>query len=139
MARFRQFLSFACIGAAAFVVDVAVLHAAMHFGGLNFYAGRAVSWLSAATFTWYLNRRLTFREAATDSAAAQWLKFLVANSLGGALNYAIYAACIATSPVARAWPVLAVGAGSIGGLFVNFVLSSRFVFQRAKPDRPSAR
>ncbi len=56
-----QFLRFAVIGTAAFVVDTAVLYCAL-WAGLGLYSGRAVSYLVAATFTWYGNRRITFCE-----------------------------------------------------------------------------
>ena len=129
-----EFFRFALIGTAAFVVDATTLYAALWFG-LGFYAGRVVSYLVAATFTWYGNRRITFvhsRAEGAGPAAAEWLKFLVANLGGGAVNYAIYAALIASFAIVRAYPVLGVAAGSLAGLAVNFTLS-KFVVFRARP------
>jgi putative flippase GtrA len=126
-----QFLRFAVIGTAAFVVDASTLYAALWFG-LGLYAGRVVSYLVAATFTWYGNRRITFvhsRAEGVGPAAAEWLKFLVANLGGGAVNYAIYAALIASFAMVRAYPVLGVAAGSLAGLVVNFTLSKFVVFR----------
>lgn len=125
----REFLSFAAIGAAAFGVDALLLYVALQAGG-GFYASRLLSWTAAATFTWYLNRRLTFRSASDAPALRQWLRFLSANGVGGAVNYGVYAIAIAVSAVAREWPVLAVAAGSVAGLALNFALSRRYVFQR---------
>jgi putative flippase GtrA len=124
----REFLAFAAIGAAAFFVDAGVLQALLGLG-FGFYLGRLASWLCAATFTWYLNRRLTFRGATGSPRLRQWLAFLAANSVGGAVNYSVYATCIVLSDTARRWPVLAVGAGSAAGLALNFVLSRRLVFR----------
>jgi putative flippase GtrA len=126
-----QFLRFAVIGTAAFVVDASTLYAALWFG-LGLYAGRVVSYLVAATFTWYGNRRITFVRSHAEGvgpAAAEWLKFLVANLGGGAVNYAIYAALIASFAMVRAYPVLGVAAGSLAGLVVNFTLSKFVVFR----------
>jgi putative flippase GtrA len=125
----REFLTFAAIGAAAFGVDALLLHALMDVGA-GFYLGRLGSWTGAASFTWFLNRRLTFRGAATEPPLRQWLRFLSANAVGGAVNYAVYALAIAVSALAREFPVLAVGAGSAAGLMLNFSLSRRYVFQR---------
>lgn len=127
----REFASFAAIGAAAFFIDAGTLHVAL-FAGAGFYVGRLISWTVAASFTWYLNRRFTFGSAEAQPPLRQWLRFLAANSLGGAVNYATYAALVATSPTARSWPVLAVGAGSAAGLALNFFLSRYLVFRSGR-------
>jgi putative flippase GtrA len=131
----RQFGSFGLIGAVALFVDTALLYGAMGLLGMDGYSGRALSWLGAATFTWYLNRRFTFGSAPGVPMALQWLRFLAANSVGGLINYGVYAALVATSPTVREWLVLGVAAGSLSGLVANFFLSRRFVFSRSKPDR----
>lgn len=124
----RQFGSFGLIGTAALAVDTGLLYFALRVLGLGFYSGRLMSWLGAATFTWYFNRRYTFRSDPGVPPVTQWLRFLGANSLGGLLNYGVYAALIASSALVREWPVLAVAAGSLSGLVVNFALSKRYVF-----------
>jgi putative flippase GtrA len=126
----REFLTFATIGAAAFGVDALLLYGLMDLGA-GFYLGRLGSWTSAASFTWFLNRRLTFRGAARDAPLRQWLRFLSANAVGGAVNYGVYALAILGSGLAREYPVLAVGAGSAAGLVLNFSLSRRYVFNRS--------
>lgn len=119
---------FAAIGAAAFVVDAMLLYAFLDVGA-GFYLGRLLSWAGAATFTWYLNRRLTFRSATVEPPLRQWGRFLSTNAVGGAVNYGVYVLAIAGVEVAREHPVLAVAAGSGAGLLLNFTLSRRFVFQ----------
>jgi putative flippase GtrA len=125
----RQFLTFAAIGAAAFGVDALLLYGLIDVGA-GYYLGRLGSWTGAATFTWYLNRRLNFRGATAELPLRQWLRFLSANAVGGAVNYGVYALAIAGSALAREFPVLAVGAGSAAGLVLNFGLSLRYVFHR---------
>jgi putative flippase GtrA len=123
----KQFLSFALIGAAGFVVDTAILYSILAFGDF-YYLGRAFSFLGAATFTWYLNRVFTFRDRAPD-LLQQWWRFLVANSGGGLVNYLIYCLLIFTFQMVKDYPVLGVGIGALMGLIINFTLSRRFVFQ----------
>jgi putative flippase GtrA len=125
-----EFMRFGAVGTAAFVVDTIVLYLAL-WAGLGFYAGRVVSYLAAATFTWYGNRRITFETHArgASAAAVEWLKFLLTNLVGGAVNYAVYAALVGHSDFVRAYPVLGVAAGSIAGLSVNFTLSKSLVFR----------
>jgi putative flippase GtrA len=60
----------------------------------------------------------------------EWLRYLGAMSLGGAVNYGSYAACIAASASCARVPALGVAIGSIAGLALNFLVSKHFVFRR---------
>ena len=128
----RQFLSFGVVGTIGFVVDAGVLTLVLATTGLGFYWGRLISFLAAATVTWALNRRFTFGGAEKRGRLGQWARFVLVNSGGGLVNYAVYAALIAASAFARNWPVLAVAAGSIAGLLVNFTASKWLVFKPAR-------
>lgn len=123
----RQFPRFALVGAAGFVVDTTALYAALALGA-GLYVGRLISYLAAATATWALNRHYTFRESRTDRPALEWIRFLAANSVGGAVNYGTYAAMVTLLPFVAAHPWLGVAAGSFAGLIVNFTLSRKLVF-----------
>ena len=125
---FRQFLWFGAVGVAGFVVDVAVLYGSLWVLGLGYLSARLVSFLAAATFTWYLNRSLTFADCDRSGPRRQLVRFLAVNSLGGAVNYSVYAiAMIGFS--GDAWrPLLAVAIGSLSGLALNFFGSRRLVF-----------
>ncbi|MBS7791867.1 GtrA family protein [Roseococcus sp. SDR] len=128
-AMIEQFLRFGVVGTVGFVVDSAVLLGMMALG-LGPYAGRVISYLAAASTTFALNRAWTFRAARRDApVAAQWGRFVLLNLAGFAANYGTYAALIAGVPLVAANPVLGVAAGSLAGMFINFGLSRRFVFQ----------
>lgn len=124
----KQFISFAAIGALAFVVDTATLSVAIKFG-IGPYLGRGLSWLTAVTFTWYLNRIWTFRAFSYGARAlSQWLRFVFANSVGGALNLLAFGVAFANFAAVRDAPWLGVALGSVVGLLANFLLSKRLVF-----------
>lgn len=123
----KRFISFALIGTAALPVDFGVLYLAMSLG-TGPYLGRLCSYLIAATTTWSLNRRFTFREVRSSNKVNEWGRFLAANAAGGLLNYGVYAALIAGSSLVAAWPFLGVAAGSLAGLSLNFTLSRGVVF-----------
>jgi putative flippase GtrA len=131
-----QFVRFAAVGVAGLVVDTAVLYGALALGA-GLYSGRVISYIAAATTTWALNRRFTFASHESESKFAQWAKFLAANSVGGLVNYSVYAALITASPLIATLPVIAVCAGSIAGLAVNFTLSRKFVFRHRDAQRAS--
>ena len=118
----QQLGLFTLVGAAGFVVDASVL---LLLGalGLNIYLARVLSWLAAATFTWWLNRALTFKDRGTR-LLRQWLMFLAANAGGGLINIGFSSLLIA----AHMPPVLALACGSLAGLSWNFLASRRFVF-----------
>ncbi len=123
-----QILRFGVVGTVGFCVDAAVLTALLALG-LDLFGGRAASFAVAVTTTWYLNRRFTF--ASTDRAAGrQWARFAAVNLLGGALNYAVYAALVITSPLVAAYPILGVAAGALAGMVSNFTLSKTLVFRQ---------
>jgi putative flippase GtrA len=123
-----QFLRFAIVGAAGFVVDAGCLYLVVHELGGGLYVGRLVSYLTAASFTWALNRRYTFGSRGADKLTREWLKFLAANAAGGLINYGVYAVLVSASEIVSTWPVIGVAAGSLAGLIANFFLSRRFVF-----------
>lgn len=119
---------FAAIGTAAFAVDALTLQLLLPVAGLH--AGRVLSWTTAASFTWYLNRRFTFSGAEDAPPSSQWLQYLSANAIGGLANYGTYAALVEFLTTVRQHPTLGVAAGSIAGLTLNFWLSRRLMVRR---------
>jgi len=124
-----QFGKFGMVGVVGFGVDVAVLYLLMNATDLGPYVSRVLSFLSASSTTWALNRNFTFRGQHDGSLWRQWAKFVATNSVGGALNYSTYAALIAYSPLVAAHLVLGVAAGSIAGMFFNFTAAKKLVFK----------
>ncbi|WP_137124330.1 GtrA family protein [Roseomonas sp. HF4] len=126
----QEFLRFGVVGTVGFVTDTAVLYGALALGA-GLYLGRAISYVSAATVTWALNRAWTFRGRGAGPVHRQWALFVVVNLVGFALNYGTYALLVTFVPLVAAHPVLGVAAGSVTGMFTNFALSRRLVFRKA--------
>lgn len=124
-----EFSRFLVIGTIGFVVDAGTLKLLVAFAHIDLYSGRLVSYLTAATGNWLLNRHFTFRQAREQSPFMQWVKYLGANGIGFAVNYATYAALITYVAVAKAHPVIGVAAGSIAGLSFNFTVNKFWVFR----------
>ena len=126
----RQFLSFCFVGAIGFLVDVAILYAVSPWFG--WYAGRLISFMGAATVTWYLNRAFTFGEVADEvqfTAWQQYWRYIVAMLGGAFVNYVAYALTmlLITYPFA---PALGIALGSVAGLAVNFVSAKKIIFNK---------
>ncbi len=130
--HFGEFLRFGAVGTIGFLIDAGVLQALLSLGA-GYYGGRAVSFIVAATGTWALNRRYTFRgQASGRSRLAEWLHWMTLMLAGGAVNYAVYAALVATSGTVRAYPTLGVAAGSLAGMLVNYASAKWLVFRGAR-------
>lgn len=124
----RQMLWFSAIGVLGFLVDAGVLYAALYWG-LGLYGGRAVSYMSAVSATWLLNRRYTFQRSSPDNKLHQWARFVVSQLAGATINLGVYGLLVHTSPVVAHEPVIGVAAGSLSGLLVNFSIARAFVFR----------
>ena len=122
-----QFLRFGTVGAFGFLVDTATVYATR--GTLGLYGAGVLAFLVAATANWGLNRVWTFRGLGSGALHRQWAMFLAANSVGFVLNRGAYFILVTFSVLCAANPVIAVGAGSITGMFANFTLSRRLVFR----------
>ena len=109
-----RFLKFCGIGIVAFLVDVVAFQATVSLAGASPYDARVVSFFVATTAAWWLNRTFTFHDANNVRPERQWARFMAANLVGGAVNYAVFALMIATLAIAAAYPVLALAAGSFG-------------------------
>lgn len=125
----RQLFVFSCIGAAGFVVDAVVLAVLLKITGWGLYISRVGSFLAAATFTWAANRIFTFPTADRSQRAAQWMKFVALNGIGGAVNLGVYAYLVTQFHTVARWPTIGVAAGSLAGLLFNFTLSRSLVFR----------
>ena len=129
----RQFLQFFIAGLAGFIVDVAVLYLLAPV--LGWYGARLLSFLTAATATWRLNRRYTFRSTSagnTENWWAEYAKYLFSMIAGGLVNYATYSFVLYRFDVPGA-PLLGVTAGSSLGLVFNFFAARSWVFRRKHP------
>ena len=131
----RKFLLFSIAGGAGFVVDTAVLY--LLKGALGPYFARVISFLAAVAMTWLINRSFAFKDqvAAHIPIWREFLNYLGAMILGGAVNYAIYAALVATVPLVAEHLILGVAAGVAGGMIVNFLLADKLVFKSRVPPQ----
>lgn len=123
----RQFMRFGTVGAMGFVVDFATVSALKGMFG-PFWAGY-LAFPIAASFTWAVNRIWTFRGQGSGPVHRQWAKFLATNAIGFVLNRGTYTLAILLVPFAAAHLVVALFAGTLAGMFVNFHLSRKVVFK----------
>ena len=132
LAWLAQFMAFGCVGVIGFAVDTAVVYGTRAWLGL--YGAGLLAYFVAVTGNWILNRIWTFRGPHTGPAHRQWGMFVATNAVGFVLNRGTYALLVTFVPLCAKEPVLAIMAGSIAGMFVNFHFSRNVVFR----ERPGA-
>ena len=125
----RQFALFCVSGGLAFLLDAGMTQGWVSLASLDPWSARALSFPVAVTATWLFNRSITFRVAASGSLVAEWLRYVGTQLLGLSLNLAVYALIVSVSVTVARWPALAVGAGSIVGLFANFCGAKHVAFK----------
>jgi putative flippase GtrA len=122
-----EFAMFGTVGLFGMILDTATVYGLRGMMGL--YAAGVIAYVVAATGNWMLNRIWTFRGQGGGPAHRQWVRFIAANSAGFVLNRGTYAILVTWLPLAAEEPVIAIVAGSIMGMVVNFYLSRRIVFR----------
>ncbi len=134
-ASLARFLRFALVGVAGAAIHMAAFEAVRRLMG----AGPALSWIAsfgiAATATWALNRRFTFRARREDASAGEWGRYLAVAGSGALAHFLVFRACVAWAGFFAATPALAIVPGSLASLCVTYAGSSLFVFASAR-NRP---
>lgn len=125
-----QFLRFGVVGVIGFIVDAGILHLAI-WAGMGLYVSRLCSYLGAVFVTWMLNRQFTFAANPEAGRIAEFARFAVSQLGGAAVNLGLYALLVTSVPWIASHPIVAVAAGSIAGMTLNFLVARRYVFTAA--------
>lgn len=118
---------FALAGVLGLLADVVLLYVTLALG-LGLFTGRTISFICAVWVTWQLNRRYTF--TTHGSVWRAWWRYLGSMMIGGVINFAAYSAVIFWFRDLPLLPMIAVLAGSLAGMGINFVSAKFFVFGR---------
>jgi putative flippase GtrA len=126
----REIALFAVGGVLGLLVDAGVVQMLVGAAGWNPYLARVLSFLLAATVTWWWNRRYTFAARRSDRAAhAEWLHWLGLMSFGALINYGVYALLLLNFAALHRWPAAAAAAGSAVAALVNFATARGILFK----------
>jgi putative flippase GtrA len=129
----HEFALFAIGGVIGFIVDAGVVQLLVTFAHFNPYVAKVISFLLAATATWWWNRSHTF--AARQSGrpiGTEWLHWMALMSGGAVVNYGTFVLCLMTFPSWHKWPALGAAVGSVFAALVNFISARTLLFSRSK-------
>ena len=121
-----EFLRFCAVGTLGFLVDSGLTVIATRFWGLGPTAARLLAFAVAATLTWALNRRFTFRSSA---GAASWLPYFGLTAFGAVINVGVYRLWVAAAGSTPEQLVVGVAFGSVVALGFNWTVSRYIVFR----------
>ncbi|MCA8949688.1 MAG: GtrA family protein [Planctomycetes bacterium] len=127
-----EFVQFGLVGGSGFVVDVALFLGLQAAFGLQHEVARALSFWGSASWNWAWNRAVTFADRRRTRKRFQWPAFVLSSLLGFVVNWGTY--YLLTNHVeffrSEGSRILALFAGVVAGMGLNFVLARSFVFVR---------
>src|SRR5271170_4511654 len=129
----EQIPGFAAIGVIGYFVDATITFLGAKYLGLSPEFARPPGFILATLVNFTLNRSITFRHSRAPLFRA-FLRYCGVASIGLAVNYAVYSACVFLAPrigitVTPAMLPLFVAAGSAVAMFVTFVGFRFFAFR----------
>jgi putative flippase GtrA len=129
----EQVPAFAAIGVVGYLVDAGITYMCAKYLGLSPELARPPGFILATIVNYVLNRTITFRHSRAPLFRA-FLRYCGVASVGLAVNYAVYSACVVLAPrvgiaVTPAILPLFVAAGSAVAMFVTFVGFRFFAFR----------
>lgn len=127
-----QFLKFGLVGGGGFVVDTLFLYIGIYLLGLERVPAGFFAFPFAVTATWIGNRLYTFSDQKHEPMAKQWSKFAMVCAVGIVFNRGMYSLLVSTIDFVYDYPVIALFAGSLTGMFFNFFASRKIVFNLDK-------
>ena len=121
------FLRFCTVGVVGFLVDAGCTLLLSQVAALSPLPARIAAFIVAATITWGLNRRYTFKSMA---GLGSWVPYVLLTGVGALINIGVYWTWLAWAGIGYLSIVGGVAAGSVAALSFNF-LASRAIFVKA--------
>lgn len=127
--RQRRVLSFMFVGGIGFIIDGGLLTHLMQSGWKSFSA-RSVSFISAVTMTWLLNRLWTFRLERISTMHKEYTLYFTVQAIGASINLGIYFLVIKFHPTLIEAPLIPLSIGAFLSMIFNYLALNRCVFNR---------
>jgi putative flippase GtrA len=127
---FRQFSSFAAVGAVGFMADAGIFFVLSKWLGLPIILSRALAFVPATLVTWSLNRLGAFKSFPRKhtNKGRQYVRYIMIQSCGMGVNFAVFILLLPVLPPLNSIMLLPLAAGSIAALAFNFIGAKFFVF-----------
>jgi dolichol-phosphate mannosyltransferase len=128
--RTAELVHFVSVGGTGIFVDLLFFLAFIHLAGANHQLARAMSFLIAASWNWFLHRWFTFVSGHHKPPGKQWAEFLLAASVGFSVNWGVYKLLTDYSPYFKEHLLVTFFTGIGLGTVFNYALSKSLVFRQ---------
>lgn len=115
---------FGVAGVVGFAVDATVLFVGIEIIQLLPEIARIFSFFAAVFTTWLINRKYTFRTSYAPTAR-EFVSYVLAMSLGLAVNYTVFVFLINSVEFMKAEPVIALIPATVAAMGLNFITSHK--------------
>lgn len=126
-------VSFAAVGAAGTVTNLAIFYLLVEALGLSPLVGSTGAFFVAVTQNYAANRAWTFRSSPRQTWLRGWTRYVIGSALGFGLSLLVLLWAVWIGLL----PILAQAAGILIGLVANFLLSRFLVFPDKSPPADS--
>lgn len=132
----QRLLRFCLVGCIGFAIDGGLVYLLVSYG-MDPYLVRAVSFPTAVSATWYLNRHWAFGiDSAVPGKGRDYRRYVLVQTVGALGNYFVYALLLVYLSHTAANALAALAIGSLLGLVINYSGSRWWVFGYAlSPDQ----
>jgi dolichol-phosphate mannosyltransferase len=132
--RFRfpqaaEIIQFSAVGSSGVIVDLSFFLSLTYVARIDHQLARAMSFVAAASWNWFLNRWFTFVAGREKQWGQQWLQFLIAASVGFTANWGSYKLLTDYVPYFTEHHFVAFFIGILLGMGSNYTLCRWFVFR----------
>lgn len=132
--KLNFFLKFCLVGSFGFLIDLSFFNLIYFFFKLNIFLSRALSFIFAVNFTWYLNRKFTYL-VIEKFTFKEWVQYILGISFGSLINYSVFVFLVSNWTLAFRYPSIAIVFGALSGLFFNFNMSKVIFKKYIKSNR----
>jgi putative flippase GtrA len=120
-----RFFIFGVIGSAGFIIDTSIFYC-LH-ANFGIAISRAISILTAMTFTWLANRTFTF-QFNQPLSVNEWLRYFSVNGLGALINFSVFFMLAHEDLFLAGYFIIPLALATLISMWFNFVFSRFFVF-----------
>jgi putative flippase GtrA len=124
-----RFIRFSIIGTFGYLIDISIFFAINELYELSVYFSRIISFVFAATFSWYGNRLFTFASSKKKRVLKEWIDYLYSMTPGAAMNYLVFLIIVFSFENTQVVLFFAFSIGVLVGLLINYNLAKKYVFK----------
>lgn len=126
-----HFIQFCIVGSSGMVVDLSIYSILLRLTAgyfFSLYLSRAIAIITAMTWNFWINRRITFNYSRHLNPVEQYRKFITACSIGAAINWSVAVGLVKFVQLFSRHILFAALLGIAAGTIFNFMLSLNWVF-----------